>query len=48
MSLKGIHYGKLNMGSEELQLLTMNNDKLFGISFDDMKNVAVNKNDIII
>lgn len=26
----------------------MNNDKMFGVSFDDMKNVAVNKNDIII
>ena len=37
MSFKGINYGKLNMGSEELQLLSMNNDKLFGISFDNMK-----------
>jgi hypothetical protein len=48
MSLKGINYGKLNLGSEELQLLSMGNDKIFGVSFNDMKNVAVNKNDIII
>lgn len=26
----------------------MNNEKMFGVSFDDMKNVSVNKNDIII
>jgi hypothetical protein len=26
----------------------MGNDKIFGLSFDDMKNVSVNKNDIII
>ncbi len=48
MSLKGIHYGKLNLGSEELQLLSMGSDKMFGVSFNDMKNVSINKNDIII
>ena len=48
MSLKGIHYGKLNLGSEELQLLSMSSDKMFGVSFNDMKNVSINKNDIII
>lgn len=26
----------------------MNNEKMFGFLFDDMKNVAINKNDIII
>jgi hypothetical protein len=48
MSLKGIHYGKLNLRSEELQLLSMGSDKMFGVSFNDMKNVSINKNDIII
>ncbi len=48
MSLKGIHYGKLNLGSEELQLLSMGSDKMFGVCFNDMKNVSINKNDIII
>ncbi len=48
MSLKGIHFGKLNVGNEQLQLLTMNNQKMLGLSFQNMNNVAVNKNDIII
>lgn len=48
MSLKGINYGKLTVATDELQISLINGQKIFGISYDDMNNVSVNKNDIII